>query len=109
VKASIIVEGANGPTEPEADDIFNARGTVVLPDILANAGGVTASYFEWVQNRQHYRWGINRVRQELDRAMGDAFEHVWQFAQERKVTLRTAAFMLGIGRVGRSTVLGGIL
>ncbi len=109
VKASMIVEGANGPTDPEADEIFNARGTIVLPDILANAGGVTASYFEWVQNRQHYRWGINRVRQELDRAMADAFEHVWQFAQERKVTLRTAAYMLGIGRVGRATVLGGIL
>jgi len=108
VKASIIVEGANGPTDPEADAIFNERGILVLPDILANAGGVTASYFEWVQNRQHYRWGINRVRQELDRALVDAFEHVWQLAQERKVTLRTAAFMLGIGRVGRATVLGGI-
>ncbi len=109
VKATMIVEGANGPTDPEADEIFNARGTIVFPDILANAGGVTASYFEWVQNRQHYRWGINRVRQELDRAMADAFEHVWQFSQERKVTLRTAAYMLGIGRVGRATVLGGIL
>lgn len=109
VKASMIVEGANGPTDPEADRILNELGVVVLPDILANAGGVTASYFEWVQNRQHYRWGINRVRQELDRAMADAFEHVWQLSQERKVTLRTAAFMLGIGRVGRATVLGGIL
>jgi glutamate dehydrogenase (NAD(P)+) len=108
VKAPIIVEGANGPTDPDADAIFNERGIMVLPDILVNAGGVTASYFEWVQNRQHYRWGINRVRQELDRALVDAFEHVWQLAQERKVTLRTAAFMLGIGRVGRATVLGGI-
>jgi glutamate dehydrogenase (NAD(P)+) len=104
----VIVEGANGPTDPEADEIFNQRGIVVLPDILANAGGVTASYFEWVQNRQHYSWGINRVRQELDRALSDAFEQVWQLAQERKITLRTAAFMLGVGRVGRATVLGGI-
>jgi glutamate dehydrogenase (NAD(P)+) len=108
VKASIIVEGANGPTDPQADEIFNERGILVLPDILANAGGVTASYFEWVQNRQHYRWGINRVRQELDFSLTDAFEQVWQLAQERKVSLRTAAFMLAIGRVGRATVLGGI-
>ena len=108
VKASIIIEGANGPTDPKADEIFNERGILVLPDILANAGGVTASYFEWVQNRQHYRWGINRVRQELDHSLTDAFEQVWQLAQERKVSLRTAAFMLAIGRVGRATVLGGI-
>jgi glutamate dehydrogenase (NAD(P)+) len=108
VRAKIIVEGANGPTDPEADKIFNERGIMVLPDILANAGGVTASYFEWVQNRQHYSWGLNRVRQELDRALTDAFEHVWQLAHERKITLRTAAYMLGIGRVGRATVLGGI-
>jgi glutamate dehydrogenase (NAD(P)+) len=108
VKAKIIVEGANGPTDPEADEILNQRGVLVLPDILANAGGVTASYFEWVQNRQHYRWGINRVRQELEHALVEAFESVWQLAQERKITLRTAAFVLGIGRVGRATVLGGI-
>jgi glutamate dehydrogenase (NAD(P)+) len=108
VRAAVIIEGANGPTDPEADEIFNQRGIIVLPDILANAGGVTASYFEWVQNRQHYSWGINRVRQELDRALSDAFEQVWQLAQERKITLRTAAFMLGVGRVGRATVLGGI-
>ncbi|MDZ4821418.1 MAG: Glu/Leu/Phe/Val dehydrogenase dimerization domain-containing protein [Planctomycetota bacterium] len=108
VKAPIIVEAANAPTDPGADEVFNDRGIVVLPDILANAGGVTASYFEWVQNRQHYSWGLNRVRQELDKALGDAFESVWQLAQERKVTLRTAAYMLGIGRVGRATVLGGI-
>jgi glutamate dehydrogenase (NAD(P)+) len=80
----------------------------VLPDILSNAGGVTASWFEWVQNRQHYQWGMNRVRQELDRILGEAFEQVWQLASSRKVSLRTAAFMLGVGRVGRATVLGGI-
>jgi glutamate dehydrogenase (NAD(P)+) len=108
VKASIIIEGANGPTDPKADEIFNDRGILVLPDILANAGGVTASYFEWVQNRQHYRWGINRVRQELEHALTEAFEQVWQLAHERKVSLRTAAFMLAVGRVGRATVLGGI-
>ena len=80
----------------------------MLPDILANAGGVTASWFEWVQNRQHYQWGINRVRQELDRILSEAFEQVWQLAQSRQVPLRTAAYMLGLGRVARATVLGGL-
>lgn len=108
VRAPIIVEGANAPTDPDADAILEGRGVVVLPDILANAGGVTASWFEWVQNRQHYQWGINRVRQELDRILGEAFEQVWQLAGSRKVPLRTAAYMLGVGRVARATVLGGV-
>ena len=108
VRAPIIVEAANAPVEPEADTIFDARGLVVVPDILVNAGGVTASWFEWVQNRQHYQWGINRVRQELDRILGESFEQVWQLASSRRVTLRTAAYMLGVGRVSRATVLGGI-
>lgn len=107
VKAGIIIEGANAPLRPEADDVFDTRGTIVVPDILVNAGGVTASYFEWVQNRQHYRWGVNRVRQELDRVMSDSFERVWELAAQRKVSLRTAAYILGIGRVGRATILGG--
>jgi len=108
IKAPIIVEGANAPTEPDADEILFKRGTIILPDILANSGGVTASYFEWVQNRQHYQWGINRVRQELDAVLSEGFQRVWELSVERKVSLRTAAFMLGIGRVGRATVLGGI-
>ena len=108
VKAPIIVEAANAPVTPDADAVFDAGGVVVLPDILANAGGVTASWFEWVQNRQHYQWGINRVRQELDQILGASFEQVWQLAQERKVSLRTAAYMLGVGRVGKATVLGGL-
>jgi glutamate dehydrogenase (NAD(P)+) len=108
VRAPILIEAANAPVTPGADAILDRRGVVVLPDILANAGGVTASWFEWVQNRQHYQWGINRVRQELDRILGEAFEQVWQLAQSRSVTPRTAAFMLGIGRVARATVLGGI-
>jgi glutamate dehydrogenase (NAD(P)+) len=108
VRAPIIVEGANAPTEPDADAILESKGIVVLPDILANAGGVTASWFEWVQNRQHYQWGINRVRGELDRILGEAFEQVWQLAGSRKVPLRTAAYMLGVGRVARATVLGGV-
>ncbi len=108
IRAPIIIEAANEPVDPEADAMFSARGTIVLPDILANAGGVTASWFEWVQNRQHYQWGINRVRQELDRILGEAFEQVWQLSQSREVSLRTAAYMLGVGRVARATVLGGV-
>ncbi|MBM3954964.1 MAG: glutamate dehydrogenase [Planctomycetes bacterium] len=108
VRAPVIVEGANAPVDPEADAILAERGVIVLPDILANAGGVTASWFEWVQNRQHYQWGIHRVRQELDRILGEAFEQVWQLSTSRKVTLRTAAYMVGVGRVARATVLGGI-
>ncbi len=108
VKAPIIIEAANQPVWPDADQVFDDRGTVILPDILANAGGVTVSYFEWAQNRQHYQWGINRVRQELDHVLSDSFERVWVTAAERKVSLRTAAYILGIGRVGRATILGGI-
>ena len=107
VKAPLIVEAANAPVTPEADAIFDGKGVIVAPDILVNAGGVTASWFEWVQNRQHYQWGLNRVRQELDRILGEAFEQVWQLAQSRNVSLRTAAYMVGVGRVARATVLGG--
>jgi glutamate dehydrogenase (NAD(P)+) len=109
VKAGIIIEAANAPTNFDADDILHERGVVVLPDILANAGGVTGSYFEWVQNRQRYQWGLSRVRQELDHVLSDAFERVWQISVERKVSLRAAAYIVGIGRVGRATVLGGII
>ena len=108
VKARIIIEGANAPVQPVADDILDQAGVIVLPDILANAGGVTVSYFEWVQNRQHYRWNLDRVRQELEKSLSTAFEEVWELAQKRKVTLRTAAFMLGIDRVARAAILGGI-
>ena len=87
---------------------LHERGVIVLPDILANAGGVTVSYFEWVQNRQYYRWGLNRVRQELDRVLTQAFEEVWQESHERKVSLRTAAYILALQRVYRATQLTGI-
>ena len=107
VRAPIVIEAANAPVTAEADAVLDAAGIVVLPDILANSGGVTASWFEWVQNRQHYQWGINRVRQELDQILGLAFEQVWQLSQDRKVSPRTAAYMLGVGRVARATALGG--
>ena len=108
VRAKYIVEAANNPTRPEADEIFHKNGVIVVPDILANAGGVTVSYFEWVQNRQHFKWDLSRVRGELDKIMLDSFDRVWKIAEEKKVPLRTAAYILGIGRVGRATVLGGI-
>ncbi len=108
VRARYIIEAANGPTEPGADDVFAQRGIIVLPDILANAGGVTVSYFEWVQNRQHFKWELERVRTELDRILSDSFRLVSRIATEKKVSLRVAAYILGIGRVGRATVLGGL-
>jgi glutamate dehydrogenase (NAD(P)+) len=108
IKAPLIVEAANSPMHPDADEVFAKSGQLVLPDIVANAGGVTASYFEWVQNRQHYQWGINRVRQELDAVLSEAFQRVWELAEQRQVTLRTAAYIIAIGRVGRATVLRGI-
>ncbi len=108
IRAPLIIEAANAPVRPDADDILTERGVKILPDILANAGGVTVSYFEWAQNRQYYNWNIDRVRQELDRVLSAAFEEVWDMAHQQNVSLRTAAFMLGISRVGRATVLAGI-
>jgi glutamate dehydrogenase (NAD(P)+) len=108
IKAPIIVEAANEPVRPEADDVLAARGTLLVPDVLANAGGVTVSYFEWAQNRQFYHWNLDRVRQELERVMTHAFDNVWDLSREKKVTLRTAAFMVGISRVAQATALGGI-
>ncbi|MEM7782121.1 MAG: Glu/Leu/Phe/Val dehydrogenase dimerization domain-containing protein [Planctomycetota bacterium] len=107
IKAQYIVEGANGPVDADADEALFQKGVAVLPDIPANAGGVTVSYFEWVQNRQYYSWDLNRVRQQLDAILSAAFEEVWQVANEHGVSLRTAAFMIAIQRVKRSTELGG--
>ena len=108
VRAKMIVEAANGPVTPEADAIFRQREIPVLPDILANAGGVTVSYFEWVQNQQYFRWDLRRVREELEKSLTRGFDRVWATAEEKKVSLRTAAYLLAIGRVGRAEILGGI-
>jgi glutamate dehydrogenase (NAD(P)+) len=108
IKAPIIIEAANAPVDPDADEILDAAKKIVLPDILANAGGVTVSYFEWAQNRQFYNWNLNRVRQELEKTLTTAFEQVWDRSKERDISLRTAAFMLGIDRVARAARLGGL-
>jgi glutamate dehydrogenase (NAD(P)+) len=107
IRAQYIIEGANGPIFASADRILEDRGVVVLPDILANAGGVTVSYFEWVQNRQYYSWDLNRVRQQLDSVLSHSFDDVWNESNARKVSLRTAAFMIGIQRVQRAAELSG--
>ena len=108
VRARIVLEGANAPCTPEADEVFEQRGVLVVPDILANAGGVTVSYFEWVQNLQHVTWDEERVNTELERMMVEAYEKVGQISRSRKLPLRTSAYVLAIGRVGKATVLRGI-
>lgn len=107
IRAPIVIEAANAPTDPEGDDILHRRGITVLPDILANAGGVTVSYFEWVQNLQYYRWNLNRVRQELEHVMTRAFDAVWQEAKAQQCSLRTAAYIIAIRKVKASTELAG--
>ncbi len=108
VQAGVIVEAANGPTWPEADEVFNQRGIIVVPDVLANAGGVVVSYFEWVQNLQHFRWPLEQIQREEERKLVDAFGEIHELGQRKGVTLRTAAFMKAIARVGRAHVLGGM-
>ncbi len=108
VKARYVIEAANGPVLPEADKILQHNNVIVLPDILANAGGVTVSYFEWVQNQQYFRWDLERTRMELAKTLADSFEKMWRIAIEKHIPLRTAAYLMGIGRVGRATVLAGI-
>ncbi len=108
IKAPIVIEAANGPVLPQADAKLSERGVVIVPDILANAGGVTVSYFEWVQNLQYYKWDLNRVRQELDHVLSQAFESIWQERSDRNVSLRTAAYTRAIDRVYQATRLAGI-
>ena len=108
VQAKVIVEAANGPTWPDADEVFLSRGIPVVPDILANAGGVIVSYFEWVQNLQHFRWPLEQIQREEENRLVDAFAKVQEMAKRKGVSMRTAAFMLAISRVGRARVLGGI-
>ncbi|WP_367915981.1 Glu/Leu/Phe/Val dehydrogenase [Leadbetterella sp. DM7] len=102
IQAKLIVEGANGPTSATADDIINDKGIMVVPDILANAGGVTVSYFEWVQNRMGYKWPLDRINRRSDRVMKDAFNNVYETSEKYKVSLRLAAYILAIDKVSSS-------
>jgi glutamate dehydrogenase (NAD(P)+) len=108
VRARLVVEGANAPTTPPADEILDERGITVIPDILANAGGVTVSYFEWVQNLQQFRWTAERVDAELTRILSEAYDGVAATAKERGITLRTAAFVVAIQRVAAAVKLRGV-
>jgi len=106
--ASIVIEAANAPTTPEGDAILARRQIPVVPDILANAGGVTVSYFEWVQNIQQFRWDVERVNSELRSLMTKAYQDVSQLAKRHNVPQRTAAYVLALGRVAKATVMRGI-
>jgi len=108
IRAKLIVEGANGPTSPSADDILYDKGIFLIPDILANAGGVTVSYFEWVQNVQKLFWTEDDVNKQLERVMVGAFKEVYDIAVKEKVHMRTAAYMLAIRRVAEAKRLRGI-
>ena len=103
VRAKILCEGANGPTTTIADEILSDKRVFVIPDILANAGGVTTSYFEWVQDRMGYFWTESEVNQRLERIMIDSFDDVLQYAIAHEVNNRTAAYMLAIDRVAYTT------
>jgi glutamate dehydrogenase (NAD(P)+) len=108
VKASIICEGANGPVTPGADAILEDKGVLILPDVLANAGGVIVSYFEWVQGLQEYFWKESEVNAKLNDIMSRAFDETWDTAERRNLPMRLAAYGLGVQRVAEATITRGI-
>ncbi|WP_313315107.1 Glu/Leu/Phe/Val dehydrogenase [Pulveribacter sp.] len=108
IQARMVIEGANGPTTPEADDILNDKGVLVLPDVISNAGGVTVSYFEWVQDFTSFFWTEDEINARLVRIMREAFAGVWQVAQEHKVTLRTATFIVACKRILHAREMRGL-
>jgi glutamate dehydrogenase (NAD(P)+) len=108
VRASIICEGANGPVTPTADAILEDKGVLILPDVLANAGGVVVSYFEWVQGLQEYFWKEVEVNAKLNDIMSRAFDETWGTAEKRKLPLRVAAYGLAVQRVAEATITRGI-
>jgi glutamate dehydrogenase (NAD(P)+) len=108
IKAKLVVEGANGPTTVEADDILSDKGILVVPDILANAGGVIVSYFEWVQDLQNFFWEENEVTNKLTRIMRASYAHVEAAMKQHKTDMRTAALIIGVKRVAQATIMRGI-
>ena len=108
IKARMVIEGANGPTTPAADDILHDRNILVLPDVIANAGGVTVSYFEWVQDFSSFFWSEDEINARLVRIMKEAFAGVWQISQDYKVSLRTATFIIACKRILHARELRGL-
>ncbi|MCD6413031.1 MAG: Glu/Leu/Phe/Val dehydrogenase [Elusimicrobia bacterium] len=108
VRAKYVIEGANGPTTPPADEILKERGVVVVPDILANAGGVTVSYFEWVQDFQSYFWEYDQINDALFHIMSSAFDNVWSVAEAKKCDHRLAAYVIAVSRVAEAVRLRGV-
>ena len=108
VKAGFVAEGANGPVTPEADQILEERGVLVLPDVLANAGGVVVSYFEWVQGLQEYFWKETEVNAKLNDIVTRAFNETWREHEEREISMRQAAYAIAVGRVAEATITRGL-
>ncbi len=108
IRARIVVEGANGPTTPAADDILREKGIIVVPDVLANAGGVTVSYFEWVQDFSSFFWTEDEINKRLEKIMVDAFKGIWDVSQDKGVTMRTATYIVSCTRVLEARALRGL-
>ena len=108
IRARMVIEGANGPTTPAADDILNERGVLLVPDVIANAGGVTVSYFEWVQDFSSFFWSEDEINQRLAQILRGAFDAIWQVASEHRVSLRTATFIVACRRILQARDLRGL-
>ena len=108
VQARIVLEGANGPTTPDADEILESKGVLVIPDVLANAGGVVVSYFEWVQGLQEYFWKEEEVNERLHEIVARAFAETWAIHEQKDMSLRMAAYGVGISRVAEASMIRGL-